>query len=195
MTHTEEQTSPLEVHKKRRKSWVGWIALVAILIALACWFQLVHQQKRSTKNYSQLQSSFHQTLSDTAVLGQTINNLQTQITTQGAQIQAMQAALNLLQAADQRLNSVSDPEVIALRQMIASTTIKLQSLAPIDYVGILSKLSALRDQTAHIPLFSASSKTQVFYTQTEATVPTPTMTWQNALRKTVEMLKSLVVIR
>ena len=98
MTHTEEQTSPLEVHKKRRKSWVGWIALVAILIALACWFQLVHQQKRSTKNYSQLQSSFHQTLSDTAVLGQTINNLQTQITTQGAQIQAMQAALNRLQA-------------------------------------------------------------------------------------------------
>ena len=53
----------------------------------------------------------------------------------------------------------------------------------------------MRDKTSHIPLFSASSKTQVFYTQTEATVPTPTMTWQNALRKTVEMLKSLVVIR
>lgn len=227
-------------NKKKRRSWVGASALIAIVIALTCWFQLVHQQKKSTNNYSQLQSSFHQTLSDTAQLSQTINDLQNQLENQNSQIAALQGAfnrlqasnsgyetditlqqvdryllqanlslnfnqdipgaLNLLQAADQRLNSLSDPQIIPLRQAIAKNMVALQSIEPIDLVGLLSKLSALRDQVAHLPLFAINSKLQIFHA-TPAANPNPTHLatlqsgWEKAWDATLTNFKSLVIIR
>lgn len=240
MTNNQEQGQDMTANAapKKRRSWVGWIALIAVIIAIACWFQLVHQQKKSTNNYSQLQSSFHQTLSNTAQLGQAINDLQNQIASQNDQIQALQAAfnrlqasnsgyetditlqqvdrylqqanlsltfnhdiagaINLLQAADQRLNNVPDTQVIPLRQAIAVTIVKLQSIAPIDYVGVLSKLSALRDQVATLPLFAINSKVQIFHQNANEATPAITPahgTLNKAWQTTVATLKTLVIIR
>lgn len=227
-------------NKRKRRSWVGVSALIAIVIALTCWFQLVHQQKKSTNNYSQLQSSFHQTLSDTAQLSQTINDLQNQLENQNSQIAALQgalnrlqannsgyetdlalqqvdhyllqanlslnfnqdipAAVNLLQAADQRLNSLSDPQIIPLRQAIAKSIVALQSIEPIDLIGLLSRLSALRDQVAHLPLFAINSKLQIFHAQPVTSSASTHLAslqsgWKKAWDATLTNFKSLVIIR
>lgn len=226
-------------NKKKRRSWVGWAALFAIIIAVTCWFQLVHQQKRSTNNYSQLQSSFHQTLSDTAQLSQTTGSLQNQIENQGNQIEALQAAFNrlqaansgyetdialqqvdryllqahlsltfsqditaaisLLEAADQRLGTLTEPQIIPFRQAITADIVKLKSITPLDTVGVLSKLSALRDQAASLPLFALNSKLQQFHTATvdnhSVQSSAPQTTWKKAWDITLSNLKSLVIIR
>jgi uroporphyrin-3 C-methyltransferase len=235
----EEQTSTPSTPVKKSRSWISWVALLAILIALGAWFQLVHQQKRSTKNYSQLQSSFHQTLTDTAQLSQTITDLQTQIANQSQQLQALQATFNrmqaansgyetdialqqvdhyllqanltltfnhdiagtiaLLQAADQRLNAVSNSQVISLRQALASCIVKLQALPQLDYVGILTKINALSQQTATLPLFAITTKTQMFHNAPENTpsnnLALAKTTWQKTWAQTLETLKTLVVVR
>ena len=235
--HAEENHEPTQtLSKNRRRSWVGVSAFIAIIIAIACWFQLAHQQKKATNNYSQLQSSFHQTLSDTAQLTQTINNLQSQITSQNEQIQALDAAMNrmvasgsgyeldlalqqadryvqqaylslnfnhdnagavaLLQTADQRLASVTDPQIIPLRRSLADAILNLQSLPTIDYVGTLSKLSALRNQAATLPLFAVNPQMAIFHpTATNTETSKSTTAWQSAWNKTLDTLKSLVVIR
>jgi uroporphyrin-3 C-methyltransferase len=236
----EEQTSTTPpAPTKKSRSWISWVALLAILIALGAWFQLVHQQKRSTKNYSQLQSSFHQTLTDTAQLSQTITDLQTQIANQSQQLQALQATFNrmqaansgyetdialqqvdhyllqanltltfnhdiasaiaLLQAADQRLNAVPNAQVISLRQALASCIVKLQALPELDYVGILTKLNALSQQTATLPLFAITTKTQMFHNEpenpTNNSLTAAKTTWQKAWAQTLDTLKMLVVVR
>jgi uroporphyrin-3 C-methyltransferase len=242
-TDTQEPTSSENLtHStaKKRRSWVSWVALFAIIIAVTCWFQLVHQQKKSTNNYSQLQSSFHRTLSDTAQLGETINSLQNQINSQNEHILALQAAFNrsqaensgyetdltlqqverflvqanlnlnfnqdipgaisLLQAADQRLNNLSEPKVIPLRQAIALDIVKLQAATPVDTVGILSKLAALRDEAATLPLFAINSKLQIFHKAKIESMSNPRLaavhsTWEKTWQLTLETLKSLVIIR
>lgn len=235
-TQTTDDTTS---NKKKRRSWVGWAAFFAIIIAVTCWFQLVHQQKKSTNNYSQLQSSFHQTLSDTAQLSQTTGSLQNQIENQGSQIEALQAAFNrlqaansgyetdialqqvdryllqahlsltfgqdlsaathLLEAADQRLGTLPEPQIIPFRQAITKDIVQLKSIAPIDTVGVLSKLSALRDQVASLPLFALNAKLQQFHTATADNNSTPSPVLQTAWKKTwdttLATLKSLVIIR
>ncbi len=237
MTKIDTQTPSTSENRKRRRSWVAWTALIAILIASAAWFQLFHQQKRSIHNFSQLQSSFHQTLSDTAQLEQTLSSLQTQANNQNDQIQTLQAAFNrlqaansgyetdialqqvdrylsqanlsltfnhdilgaivLLQTADQRLNTIPDAQVIPLRQAINSAIVKLQAIPNIDYVGTLTKLTALRDQAATIPLFSINTKTQIFQAATVTSAASPRLqgTWEKAWVTTLQTLKTLVVIR
>jgi uroporphyrin-III C-methyltransferase len=232
-----QPNTPIDANKIKRRSWVGGVAFFAVLIALTCWFQLFHQQKKATNNYSQLQSSFHQTLSNTAQLSQTIDSLQTQITEQNNAIQTLQsafnrlqaensghatefalqqvdhyllqahlsltfshdipAALQLLQAADQKLSPLSDPQLIPLRRAMNKDIIALKNITPLDSVGILSKLSALRDQTATLPLFALNTKTQQFHinpTEHSAAVAADT-TWKKAWETTLATLKSLVIIR
>ncbi len=224
--------------KKRRGAWVSIIALIAILIAIGCWFQLVHQQKKTTNNYSQLQSSFHQTLTDTAQLTQAITDLQTALAAQNNLIQALSATVNrmqasdsgyeldlalqltdryiqqaylsltfnhdlpsaiiLLQTADQRLGAVMDSRTIVLRRNIADAIVKLQAIPTIDNVGILSKLAALRNQVATIPLFSINAQTSIFHEHNNDTIPTNYATMgalHKAWFKTLENLKALVIIR
>lgn len=94
--------APHKIKKPRRprtRSVVSWLALLAILIAVGAWFQLVHQQKKSRNNYSQLQNSFSQAQSSTAELSSDVAVLQAQIKAQNETLTNLAAAFNRSQAA------------------------------------------------------------------------------------------------
>jgi uroporphyrin-3 C-methyltransferase len=75
----------------------------------------------------------------------------------------------------------------------------LQSITPIDSVGLLSKLSALRDQVAHLPLFALSSKLQMFHAPQKPINQTHLVAlqseWKKTWQTTLATFKSLVIIR
>lgn len=222
--------------KKKRSKLAWWLSILAILLAAICWFQLIHQQKRATHNYSQLQSSFTRNQMDNATLSQQFDLLKTQLDQQQQTISALQAgmarlqnlnnhhaldqalqeidhniqeanlallfthnvnaALNLLQYADQRLAQFSEPELIPLRQSLAKSIVALQAVPKVDEIGILSQLSALRDQTSVLPLFALNDKIAEFKNKPslDSTPNNATLlakTWQ----KSLETLQSLVIIR
>ena len=88
----------VKTRRPRTRSVVSWLALLAILIGVAAWFQLVHQQKKSRNNYSQLQNSFSQTQSSTAELSTDFTTLKTQVQDQHDQLLNLATAFNRSQA-------------------------------------------------------------------------------------------------
>lgn len=221
--------------KPRTRSIVSWLALLAILIGVAAWFQLVHQQKKSRNNYSQLQNSFSQTQSNTAELSSDFIALKAQVVDQNEQLLNLASAFNrsqdansaqsldhtladvdhylsqanlnlnfnhnisdaiiLLQAADKRLATLTDPSVFALRSQIATTLVKLQALPQPDLIGLLTQLTALSEQVEHLPLFALSEKTSQFKGPDAAVIPLNETWLAQSMRVSLDTLKSLVIIR
>ena len=102
MTTDDLDTLPdtTKPRKPRTRSIVSWLALLAILIGVAAWFQLVHQQKKSRNNYSQLQNSFSQTQSNTAELSTDFTTLKAQVIDQHEQLLNLASAFNRSQDAN-----------------------------------------------------------------------------------------------
>ncbi len=104
------------------------------------------------------------------------------------------AAIALLQTADQRFVQLNDPALISLRQQIANMIVSLQPAAKMDLVGILAKLAALQLQVKQLPLITSptfdSAKTAV-----NLPAQPPQTFWRKALANSLELLKSLVIIR
>ncbi len=113
---TDEPTvsiEPTKTRKPRTRSIVSWLALLAILIAVTCWFQLAHQQKKSRNNYSQLQNSFSQTQLTTTELSTAFNQLKNQVAQQTDQLTNLERAFNRSQASDSEQaldNTLNDVE-------------------------------------------------------------------------------------
>lgn len=63
-------------------------------------------------------------------------------------------ALLALQTADNRLQQIDKPQVIALRKVIGRDIAKLQALPSIDLVGMTLKLDTLMDASMKLPLVS-----------------------------------------
>ncbi len=237
--NTDEQNTAPEISQKtlkpRTRSIVSWLALLAILIAVTCWFQLAHQQKKSRNNYSQLQNSFSQTQLTTAELSAAFNQLKTQAQQQNQQLTNLERAFNrsqasnseqaldntlndvehtivqanlslnynynidaaiiLLQTADNHLNRQTDARVFRLRNQLASILVKLQAIPQPDIVGLLSQMAALSEQVQHLPVFALVDKTAQFKAKPTFTSPQDEAWFGKGLRVSLETLKSLVVIR
>lgn len=119
--HTPAETSL--TRKPRTRSIVSWLALLAILIAVAAWFQLVHQQKKSRNNYSQLQNSFSQTQSSTAELSTEVSHLQQQLQSQNEVLTNLAGAFNRSQSA--QFERTIDNHLLAADQYLVQANLSL----------------------------------------------------------------------
>lgn len=122
-TANVEKAQPVKIRKPRARSIVSWLALLAILIAVGAWFQLVHQQKKSRNNYSQLQNSFSQTQSSTAELGSDVTTLKAQLKDQDDVLQKLTTAFNHSQAA--HFDQAIDNNLMAVDHYLVQANLSL----------------------------------------------------------------------
>ena len=112
-------------------------------------------------------------------------------------------AIAALQAADNRLGRLGDPEMAAVRKQIAKDINVLKSVTLPDKVGLSASLTALAEQVESLPLLqfepSKSNKTQTSETsnQDQLTIAQSAgqSRWQSMADRVWADLKSLVVIK
>lgn len=131
-----------KMRKLRTRSIVSWLALLAILIAIGAWFQLVHQQKKSRNNYSQLQNSFSQTQSNTAELSTDVTALKTQLKDQNEVLVKLTTAFNRSQAA--HFDQAIDNNLMAVDHYLVQANLSLNFNHNIRDAILLLKTADLR---------------------------------------------------
>jgi uroporphyrin-3 C-methyltransferase len=100
----------------------------------------------------------------------------------------------LLQQADTLLKTQSDQRLFPIRQAIASEISQLQAVPTIDVAGVLSQLDAAQEAVATLP-FKQSVISPPPNNGSLNKVDTSSSTWRTKLEDSVNMLKTLVVIR
>ncbi len=102
------------------------------------------------------------------------------------------AAIVLLQTADQRVAQLNDPALNQLRQQLANMITTLQPIAKMDLVGALAKLSALQRQVKALPLVTPPAFTVA---KENTDTAAPQTAWRKALANSLATLKSMIIIR
>jgi uroporphyrin-3 C-methyltransferase len=100
--------------------------------------------------------------------------------------------ITLLQAADQKLRDLSDPNLTPLRKALAADTAALKSVTPVDVTGIYLQLSALNEQVDKLPLPNNRPS------ENQATEPLDNKKltwWRRGLQESLGALRQIVVIR
>ncbi len=103
------------------------------------------------------------------------------------------AAITLLQAADQRIQSSRDVSLRKIRLALADKIAALQAVPAVDTEGLLARLHALQEQTKQLPLF-AVPKAEPTATKS-ATLLTTEKDWRKALQDSWTALQKVVIIR
>lgn len=101
----------------------------------------------------------------------------------------IEAAIALLQTADQRLAGLDDPKLLDLRQSLAHAITDLQAVPKVDLPGILLRLTTLQEKIVQLPL-----RIPVAMSEKTITKSTP-LNWQEALQNSWHTLKQLIVVR
>ena len=103
--------------------------------------------------------------------------------------------IQLLTAADHRLQSINDPTFLALRKAMAADRQRLRSTMVVDVPGLLVKIQALSKSVSQLPLLPPG-----VITATPSAVAAPQKTeetsqgWRGAWQKTVKQLRGLIII-
>lgn len=103
------------------------------------------------------------------------------------------AALTLLQTADERLIALSNPAFNALRQRIADDITALKAISKVDTTGLLATLAALTQQIEQLPLPHTNSllrKAKSSQPEIESQ-----STWKQGLQHSWQSLQKMIVIR
>jgi uroporphyrin-3 C-methyltransferase len=100
--------------------------------------------------------------------------------------------ITLLQTADQRLATLNNTNLNALRTALATTIANLQALPKIDVAGLLAQLHALQLQAAQLPLplqmRAVKSSSENLSSNSEKS------NWRVALKNSWENLQKLIVV-
>ncbi len=106
-------------------------------------------------------------------------------------------ALSLLKMADQRLNTLSLPPILEVRQVLAKNISALEAVPAIDLAGVITKLNALSEQVMQLPLVPGLPRTQPTLKQPkrETKLDTYLTDWKDALSTSWHALERVVIIR
>jgi uroporphyrin-3 C-methyltransferase len=105
------------------------------------------------------------------------------------------SSLLLLKAADERLASLNDPDLTTLRQHLGSNLLQLQTLTPLDYVGLLAELDSLSQHSKQLPLLTPRVKPDTSHPIQAASPEKLTSKWRAALKASWDKLSKILVIR
>ena len=103
-----------------------------------------------------------------------------------------ETALAALQSADDRLRSLGDPEVVAIRKQLAADMNALRSVKPVDITGLSLYLIDLVNRVDKLPL--RNQPIRPAQEQTDVKLPEAQPMWKKLLTEVWNELKSLVVI-
>jgi uroporphyrin-3 C-methyltransferase len=98
--------------------------------------------------------------------------------------------INLLQTANSELQSLTDPNVVAIRKALAADILSLQGVANVDVTGIYMQINALNGDLDKLPLV-VQRPTELASTET----PAEQKWWQRGWQQTLNSLKKIVVVR
>lgn len=104
------------------------------------------------------------------------------------------AATKLLQLAKAQLSSYDSPEIMPLKNAIAADIVTLHSISSIDRADLLRRIDQLIEQVNAIQVVHVAPKGQVMVPSVNQAAASAA-SWKNNLEKTLEKLKSLIVIR
>lgn len=102
-------------------------------------------------------------------------------------------AIALLQSADASLATLDDPNLLALRQLLAKNIADLQAVPKLDMVGILTRLTVLQQQVAQLPLQVSALPTEK--STANGVVDNTLPMWRRASAQSWHTLQQLIVIR
>lgn len=103
------------------------------------------------------------------------------------------SALALLQAANERITAINDPNLMQLRQLLANNIAALDAIQKVDLSAVLVKISALQTQALNLPSVGFSPTKNAIQENDEAGNSLSSM--QRAFRDTLVTLQKIVVIR
>lgn len=103
-------------------------------------------------------------------------------------------AITLLQTADQRLASLSNPNFNQVRTVLAAALAALQAVPKVDTAGLLARINALQIQATQLPLLVPTSIVMP-KEDSQKTQPSTKSDWRMSLKKSWESLQKLIVIR
>lgn len=102
----------------------------------------------------------------------------------------IQAALSLLQTAEQRIAALNDPSLLQIRQLIANNIVALQAVPRVDIAGLLTRITALQTQVAQLPTIGLPSLKSA-----EEETEEPASPLRKAVHDSWSTLQKIVVIR
>lgn len=104
-------------------------------------------------------------------------------------------AIKLLKTADEKIRSLGNPNLSALRMGIQQSIAKLSAIAQVDTEGLVIRLQVLSKTVEALPLAKhEAEKTVPEVAEAEATSEEKT-NWQEALKNSLNSIKEMVVIR
>jgi uroporphyrin-3 C-methyltransferase len=103
------------------------------------------------------------------------------------------AAIALLQTADQRLTTVDDPALIAIRHQLVKNIADLQAVPKVDLAGVLLRLTTLQQQVTQLPLQLPTAPPETVTSKPEVDKTKPA--WRRELAASWHSLRQLVIIR
>ncbi len=109
----------------------------------------------------------------------------------------IKTSLIALQAADQRLRESGNPGVFKVREAIAREVNILKDIKPLDIVGIISKIRALENEVARLPIFLPhAEKDSLADEATKSNTEEKELSsMEQLVESALEDIKGLVVIR
>lgn len=102
----------------------------------------------------------------------------------------VQAALSLLQTAEQRIAALDDPSLLQIRQLIANNIVALQAVPRVDIAGLLTRITALQMQVSQLPTIGLPSLKSTEEETDESLSPL-----RKAVHDSWSTLQKIVVIR
>jgi len=100
----------------------------------------------------------------------------------------------LLQTADKRLASLSDPNLIRIRNLLAQSLVTLQAVPKVDIAGLLTRINALQIQANQLPLLMPMQAVKSQAKETDSSQATHA-SWKDTMAKSWQGLQKLVVIQ
>lgn len=108
--------------------------------------------------------------------------------------QDVTTSIQALTLADKRINSLSDPALNEVRNIIAQELIALQTLPIPDQAGVSMQLSQLQEQVDQLPLVARTQPTHQDTTEFQADDAMKVDSWQTLPVAILEVLKGMVSV-
>lgn len=108
--------------------------------------------------------------------------------------QDVTTSIQALTLADKRINSISDPALNEVRNVIAQELIALQTLPVPDQAGVSMQLSKLQDQVDQLPLASRTMPTHADNTEFQADDAMKVESWEALPVAILDVLKGMVSV-
>jgi len=108
--------------------------------------------------------------------------------------QDVTTSIQALTLADKRINSLSDPALNEVRNVIAQELISLQTLPIPDQAGVSMQLSELQDQVDQLPLTARTMPTHADSTEFQADNAMEVESWEALPVAILDVLKGMVAV-